>query len=122
MKKILIIDDALELIELTKRVLTTRGYEVVGLSDGDFALETIAKEQPDLVIIDMLLPGKDGSQICHEIKSSTAFREIPIIISTGQFLDEETTSIQEGLLKADDYLAKPFEIDDLLGKIQNLVG
>ena len=121
-KKILIIDDAVDLIELTKRLLTTRGYEVVALSDGEFALETIKKESPDLVIIDMLMPGKDGSEICHEIKSNSTIKQMPVIISTGQIIDDDITRTQEGFFKADDYLSKPFELEELLGKIKNLVG
>ena len=121
-KKILIIDDAADLIELTKRLLTTRGYEVLTLNDGNLAIETIQKESPDLVIIDMLMPGKDGTEICHEIKSNTSIKQMPVIISTGQFIDEEMTRGQDGFKKADDYLSKPFELEELLGKIENLVG
>ena len=121
-KKILIIDDADELIELTKRLLTARGYDVIGLNDGDRAIETIQKESPDLVIVDMLLPGKDGKEICSEIKSNDAIKQTPVIISTGQFIDEAITAPGAGLKKADDYLGKPFEIEDLLAKIKNLVG
>ena len=121
-KKILIIDDADELIELTRRILTSRGYEVIGLTDGDVAIQTIKKESPDLVIIDMILPGKHGTEICHEIKSNETIKQMPVIISTGQFIDEDITRSAEGFKQADDYLSKPFEIEDLLAKIRNLVG
>lgn len=119
-KKILVIDDALDLIELTKRLLQSRGYETSSLTDGDQALEFIKKDPPDLIIMDMLLPGKDGTQICHEIKSDPSLRHIPVILSTGQVINDDDLAA-EGLLKPDDYLTKPFEIDDLLNKINHLL-
>ena len=120
-KKILIVDDAEELLELTIRLLSARGYDVIPLRDGDRAVETIKKESPDLVIMDMLLPGKDGSEICHEIKSDEKIRHIPVIIATGQVIDEEITGADAPFLKADDYLSKPFEIEELLKKVNDLI-
>ncbi len=119
-EKILLVDDQEDLIELTRRILQPRGYEVVGLTDGEEALDVIKKESPNLVILDMIMPGKDGAQICQEMKSDATTRHIPVILSTGQMLKEGDFS-QEGLAEADGYLIKPFEIEDLLNKIQNLL-
>ncbi len=119
-KKILLIDDQKDLIELTRRILQSRGYEVVGLTDGEGALEVIKKESPHLVILDMIMPGKDGTQIFQEMKSDATTRHIPVILSTGQMLEPGDFS-QGGLKEADGYLTKPFEIDDLLSKIQSLL-
>ena len=119
-KKILVIDDQEDLLELTRRVLQSRGYEVVTLTDGEDALNIIKKELPHLVLMDMLMPGKDGAQICQEMKSDSSIRHIPVILTTGQMLDESEFS-QEGLTGADDYLMKPFEIEELLAKIENLI-
>lgn len=119
-KKILVIDDQEDLLELTRRVLQSRGYEVSTLNDAEIAMETIKKESPDLVLLDMIMPAKDGAQICQEMKSDTSTHHIPILLTTGQMLDQSEYS--EGELKqADDYLMKPFEIDDLLLKIRNLL-
>ena len=119
-KKLLVIDDQEELLELTRRVLQSRGYDVITLADGEEALHTIKKESPDLILMDMLMPGKDGAQICQEMKSDSSIRHIPVILTTGQMLDENEFS-QEGLTGADDYLMKPFEIDELISKIENLL-
>ena len=119
-KKILVIDDQEELLELTMRILQSRGYDVITLVDGEEALHTIKKESPDLILMDMLMPGKDGAQICQEMKSDSSIRHIPVILTTGQMLDESEFS-QEGLTGADDYLMKPFEIEELLAKIENLL-
>mgnify|MGYP001581558223 FL=1 len=119
-KKILLIDDQEDLIELTRRILQSHGYEVVGLTDGEGALEIIKGESPHLVILDMIMPGKDGTEICQEMKSDATTRHIPVILSTGQMLEPGDFS-REGLKEADGYLMKPFEIDELLSKIQSLL-
>ena len=119
-KKILVIDDQEELLELTRRLLQSKGYEVITLVDGTNALDIIKKELPHLVLMDMIMPDKDGAQICQEIKSDTSIRHIPVILTTGQMFDAAEYS-QEGLTGADDYLMKPFEIDELLAKIENLL-
>ena len=119
-EKILLVDDQEDLIELTRRILQSRGYEVVGLTDGEEALAVIKKESPNLVILDMIMPGKDGAQICQEMKSDATTRHIPVILSTGQMLKAGDFS-QEGLAEADGYLTKPFEIEELLHKIQTLL-
>ena len=119
-KKILVIDDQEDLLELTRRVLQSHGYEVLTLNDGENALETIKKESPDVVLMDMIMPIKDGAQICQEIKSDTSVRHIPVILTTGQMIEKSEYS-QEGLTGVDDYLMKPFEIDELLAKIGNLL-
>ena len=119
-KKILVIDDQEELLELTSRVLQSRGYDVITLSDGENAIAVIKKESPQLVLMDMLMPGKDGAQVCQEMKSDSAIRNIPVILTTGQMLDESEYS-QEGLSGANDYLKKPFELDELLSKIEKFL-
>ena len=119
-KKILVIDDQEDLLELTRRLLQSSGYEVITLTDGTNAIDIIKKELPHLVLMDMIIPGKDGAQLCQEMKSDTSIRHIPIILTTGQMLDAAEYS-QEGLTGADDYLMKPFEIDDLLTKIGNIL-
>ena len=119
-RKILIIDDAEDLIELTRRFLESRGYEVKTMTQGAGAVQAIKDDPPDLIIMDMLLPDKDGSEICTELKSLEATKNIPVILSSGQFLqDADLTS--QGYAKPDDYLMKPFEIDDLLSKIKKFL-
>ena len=119
-KKILIIDDQEDLLELTRRVLQSRGYEVLTLNHAEIALETIKKEFPDLVLMDMIMPVKDGIQICQEMKSDAAVRHIPVILTTGQVMEESEYS-KEGSTAPNDYLRKPFELDELLSKIGNLL-
>lgn len=120
-KKILIFEDEETIIELTKSLLEKRGYEVRAFTDGHNAFAAIEKERPDLVILDNILPGDNGLNICHAVKSSPSTRHIPVIISTGASFLQET--LQEAhLLPPNDYLIKPFEIDDLIQKVEDLLG
>ena len=119
-KKILVIDDEEYLLELTQRLLRSSGYEVITLANGTNALNLIKKELPHLVLMDLLMPDKDGSEICQEMKSDAAIHHIPVILTTGQMLDQSEYSDKESI-GADDYLMKPFEIDDLLTKIEKLL-
>ena len=119
-KKILVIDDEEYLLELTQRLLRSSGYEVITLANGTNALNLIKKELPHLVLMDLLMPDKDGSEICQEMKSDAAIQHIPVILTTGQMLDQAEYSDKESI-RADDYLMKPFEIDDLLAKIEKLL-
>ncbi len=116
MKKIIIVDDTIELLELSKRLLEKRGYTILTLSDSRGAFALIQKEKPDLVIMDMLMPDKDGAEICKELKNDPALKKIPVILSTGQMLEQSEIASPE-TIGADDYLMKPFEIEDLLEKI-----
>lgn len=118
-KKILIIDDSKDILELTTNLLNSRGYSVTGLSDGRLALSTIETNRPDLIVLDMLLPDKNGSEICHEIKSNEATKHIPVIISTGHTNMGEYDDRE--LLKPDSILIKPFELDELIKTIDHFL-
>ncbi|HLD69406.1 MAG TPA: response regulator [Candidatus Omnitrophota bacterium] len=119
-KKILVIDDQEDLLELTRRLLRSSGYDVLTLASGTKALDLIKKELPHLVLMDMLMPDKDGGEICQEMKSDAALHHIPVILTTGQMMDKSEYSDEQSI-GADDYLMKPFEIDDLISKIENLL-
>ncbi len=118
-KKILVIDDAEDLLELTRRLLESRGYQVIPLQDGDQAMTVIREHRPDLVIMDMLMPGLDGEEICHAIKSEPLFAHLPVIITTGQFLEGDSSSPQ--FKKADSYLRKPFDPEELLNRVREFL-
>src|SRR3989338_7366767 len=117
-KRILIIDDSKEIVELTKHLLEARGYEVVFSLQGNIAPATAVKCQPDLILLDMILEDKTGLELCAEIKTNPQTENIPVIITTGQLEPEE--KIPDNL-KPDDYLVKPFELEELLEKIKKLI-
>ena len=121
-EKILIIDDEEMLIQMTKSILKKRGFRITACLTAEESLPLIEKEKPDLIILDYLLPGKNGIELCREIKSHPATSGIPILMTTGQNLPAEPRpEEQEQSLGPDDFLTKPFEIENLLEKIERLL-
>jgi two-component system KDP operon response regulator KdpE len=112
--KILIVEDEPRVVRLVSEVLRAMGYEVVCAGSGPVALETVALEGPDLVLLDILLPGgMDGYQICRRIRE---FSDVPVIMLTAKALDRDL--LQGFDAGADDYLTKPFNAKELLARIK----
>ena len=120
-KKILIVDDEKIILQMTSMVLKKKNYEVVSCTNAEEALSLVEKERPDLIILDHLLPGKTGLELCCEIKSNPETSLIPILITTGQKINAENLSPEQKSLGPDDILMKPFEIEDLVKKVQRLM-
>jgi|GEM_PF-2689251 len=114
--KILIVDDEKELCESVKNILSERGYICLFAYDGGSCLSLIEKEKPDLVILDIMMPGLDGFETCQRIKHNEKFMDIPIIILT--VLGDAPSRIAGLKAGADDYLTKPFDPDELILRIE----
>ena len=103
-------------MEIVSYNLKREGYSVIGVNRGDAALNIIRNESPNLVILDLMLPGMDGLSICQQMKSDPIVRDIPVIIISAK---GEESDIVIGLeLGADDYLAKPFSPRELLARVK----
>lgn len=114
--RVLVVDDHAEIRELLKRFLTPHGFNVVTAEDGE-SMEKAMRQNPfDLIILDLMLPGKDGMTLCREIRATS---NIPIIMLTA--LGEEIDRIIGLELGADDYLAKPFNPRELLARIKSVL-
>ena len=111
--KILIVDDDEKLRKLLREYLEGYGFKVLMLSDGTFVIKTIQKEYPDLIILDIMLPKKDGLDVLKTIRSKSS---IPVIMLTAK--GEEADRIVGLELGADDYLPKPFNPRELLARIK----
>ncbi len=105
-KKILAVDDETEALMIVKRVLEADGYEVVTASDGEEALEKIKQERPDAVILDVVLPGLNGEEVCKNIRSDPALGRLPVIMLTGKTADADR--VVGRVIGADIYINKPF--------------
>lgn len=116
MKKILIIEDELNIYELIKFNLETHGFEVEGVQDGALAIEKILDVLPDLIILDLMLPGKDGISICREIRANSIISYIPIIMLTAK--SEEFDKVLGLEIGADDYITKPFGVKELCARVK----
>lgn len=111
--RVLVIDDDLALAEMLQIVLRQEGFETTWCSRGDRALAAFHETSPDLVLLDWMLPGLDGTDVCRQIRAESA---IPIIMLTAK---SETSDIVEGLAAgADDYVAKPFKAKELVARVK----
>jgi CheY-like chemotaxis protein len=121
-KKILIVDDQSEVRELVEVTLRIGPYEILQASSGDEALTITRSEQPDLVLLDVMMPNSsvDGFDVCRQIKSDPATRNISVVMITarGQEADLEMGK-QAG---ADDYFTKPFSPLELMNKVEEILG
>jgi DNA-binding response OmpR family regulator len=112
---ILVVDDTARDRELLARILGREGYEVMLAGEGAQALDLAARELPALILLDILLPGKDGIEICRALKADPATRGIPVIFLTGQSSTEQILAGFEA--GAVDYVTKPFPILELMARV-----
>lgn len=111
--KILVVDDDNDLREMVGLVLSSAGYEPIYVADGALAFETFQNTNPDLVLLDIMLPGKDGIQVCREIRAVSG---VPIIMLTAK---SDTDDIVRGLeVGADDYIVKPHSPAEMVARIR----
>lgn len=114
--KILIVEDEKDIARMVDYNLKKEGYKTVVLHDGSFAALTAAKERPDLILLDLMLPGLDGLDVCRRLKADAKTSAIPIIMLTAK--SEESDKILGLGLGADDYVTKPFSVKELLARVQ----
>jgi DNA-binding response OmpR family regulator len=117
MAKILVVDDAEEMVRLLKRQLTLQGYQVVAAGSGCAALDLVAAERPDAVLLDVQMPEMDGIEVCRRLKADPATCTIPLIMLTAKGSDEDLVAgLNAG---ADDYVCKPFRSEVLAARIRS---
>ncbi len=113
--RILVVDDEDDLVELLQYNLTRAGFVVRTASNGRAALEQIGREIPDLVVLDLMMPGMSGNEVLRRLRSESATAALPVIILTAKA--EETDQIVGLTLGADDYVTKPYSIQVLMARI-----
>ncbi|NND43913.1 MAG: response regulator [Xanthomonadales bacterium] len=113
---ILVIDDDPDSLELSERILTKRGYSVISASSGDEGVERASEHQPDLVVLDVIMPGMDGWQVLEQLKGDESTRDIPIVMQS--MLSERELGLAKG---ADDYLTKPIDKSRLTDAVRKLL-
>jgi DNA-binding response OmpR family regulator len=118
-KTILVVDDEKDLVDLITYNLQRNGYNVLCAHEGNDALAIAQKESPDLVILDLMLPGIDGTEIARRLKADPRTAEIPIVMLTAK--GEETDVVVGLTLGADDYVTKPFSMKILLARLNTVL-
>jgi two-component system KDP operon response regulator KdpE len=111
--RILIVDDEPQIRRVLRTTLTSQGYTVAEAKNGDEALEQIREERPDLILLDVNMPGRSGLEVCHEIRGTS---DIPIIMLTVR--NTERDKVQALDAGADDYVVKPFGSEELMARIR----
>ncbi|MFC1591611.1 response regulator [Thermodesulfobacteriota bacterium] len=117
--KILVVDDDPLIVSLIEKTLETTGYQIVTAYDGEEALQKVEDERPDIIILDVMMPKKDGLEVCRTIKENEETRLLPVVMLTSKdFIEDKVSGLEQG---ADDYITKPFNPKEFLARIKGLV-
>jgi len=119
-KTVLIVDDEFALSDTLKEFLEDEGYSVQGANNGKEALECMAKNRPDLVVSDMMMPIMDGYALLHAMRASPVLKSIPVVLTSSA--RRQTVLSRDALLEFSGFLHKPFKLDAFLDVVVKLIG
>ena len=119
MPKVLVVDDSLSVRKVVEKALEGRGLQVLAAASGSEAIEMLERDRPDVVICDVVLPDKDGYQICQYVRSHAVIGATPVLLISG--IDNGTVQARAAEVRSDEVLFKPFGVDDLVRKIDRLL-
>jgi DNA-binding response OmpR family regulator len=115
-KKILVVDDQIDLVKTLQFALELEQYQVLVSYNGEDALNQARRENPDLILLDIMLPKLDGYKVCRFLKFDEHYKHIPILMMTAKSQEKDKLIGKE--TGADEYITKPFDMDELMGKIK----
>ncbi len=118
MNRILVVDDEEDVRSLVHDILTGNGYEVFTAASGEAGLEKVVSLKPDLVVLDVVMPGLSGLEVCRLLKAKPSLKHIHILVLSALGREVDLKLIED--VGADGYLRKPFSVQDLLGKVDAL--
>ena len=123
-KRILVVDDEPDFAAIVQKNLKKEGFDVEVAYDGVQAIEKVKANPPDAIVLDVMMPEKDGYEVCRELKSSDAYRNIPIVMLTAvaDHVSSTRYSHSDGIsMEADDYLPKPASAEEITDSIRSLL-
>jgi twitching motility two-component system response regulator PilH len=115
-KKILLVDDSKTELHFLSDLLTKRGFSVRTAEDGEDAMRRLAEDKPDLILMDVVMPGQNGFQLTRAITRDARFTDVPVIMCTSK--NQETDRVWGMRQGARDYIVKPVDADELMAKIK----
>jgi adenylate cyclase len=118
MPKILVVDDTPQNVRLLVAVLTSHGYTVTSAASGPEALEKVKSDQPDLVLLDVQMPGMNGYEVCRRLRADPSTAFLPVVMVTSSDAEARVDALEAG---ADDFVTKPFNQQELLARVRSLV-
>lgn len=120
-KRVVCIEDEPEMIDLVRLILGRKGFYVIGANGGIEGLETVRREKPDLILLDLMMPDMDGWEVYQQIKADSNLREIPVIVVTAKAQSIDKV-LGLHIAKVDDYITKPFGPQELLESVEKILG
>jgi DNA-binding response OmpR family regulator len=120
-KRVVCIEDEPEMIDLVRLILGRKGFHVIGANGGIEGLETVKREQPDLVLLDLMMPDMDGWEVYQQMKADDALRDIPVVVVTAKAQSIDKV-LGLHIAKVDDYITKPFGPQELLESVEKIIG
>lgn len=120
MAHILVVDDEPEIIKMVSKIMEGRGHRVTVAKDGQDALDSVERERPDVIVLDLNLPKINGFEVCRRLKSNPATKTIPVVMLTASYVSVEDATRGLGT-GADEYVIKPFLRDVLVHNIERLL-
>ncbi|MGD0610049.1 MAG: response regulator [Anaerolineales bacterium] len=118
--RILCIEDEPEMIDLIRLILNRKGFEVSGANGGKEGLDSVRKDKPDLVLLDLMMPDMDGWEVYQQMKADETTRDIPVIVVTAKAQSIDKV-LGLHIAKVDDYIAKPFSPQELLNSVDTVL-
>lgn len=120
-KRVVCVEDEPEMIDLVRLILGRKGFHVIGANGGIEGLETVRREKPDLILLDLMMPDMDGWEVYQQIKADPALRGIPVIVVTAKAQSIDKV-LGLHIAKVDDYITKPFGPQELLESVEKILG
>lgn len=120
LKRLVYVEDEREMIDLVRLILSRKGFEVIGANGGRDGLETIRRELPDLVLLDLMMPDMDGWDVYQQMKADEATRDIPVIVVTAKAQSIDKV-LGLHIAKVDDYISKPFSPQELTESVEKVL-
>jgi DNA-binding response OmpR family regulator len=120
-KRVVCIEDEPEMIDLVRLILGRKGFNVIGANGGIEGLETVQRERPDLVLLDLMMPDMDGWEVYQQMKADDDLRNIPVVVVTAKAQSIDKV-LGLHIAKVDDYITKPFGPQELLESVEKIIG